>query len=254
MAIDFSPDIMSPRYEPKSPSNWYLRDRSGGCTRKRMSPCVGTERENEKKKKRSFIAKNKRVVIPISSAAVVFTLVVTVISLRTIKRRNLEGEAKQNLQGLLHGVTNSTSRLSKDLLVVNGQKVGSPCPNLALYDFSTVVAATNNFALENMLGRGGFGSAYKVKSDKISVGDIKIPKHPLGNDDIQISLLCGSANIWRRNCHKKTVEWVSTRCGRIQNEVMLITQLQHKNLVKLLGCCTQQEKRSWFMSICLIKA
>ncbi|KAK6915442.1 Bulb-type lectin domain [Dillenia turbinata] len=166
------------------------------------------------KKKRSFIAKNKRVVIPISSAAVVFTLVVIVVSLRIIKRRHLKGEAKQNLQGLFHRVTNSTSRLYKDLLVVNGQKVGSSSPNLALYDFSTIVAATNNFASENMLGRGGFGLVYK---GQLTNGvEIAIKR-----------LLNGSA---------QGVE-------EFKNEVMLIAQLQHKNLVKLLGCCTQQEEK-----------
>ncbi|KAK6915441.1 PAN/Apple domain [Dillenia turbinata] len=166
------------------------------------------------KKKRSFIAKNKRVVIPISSAAVVFTLVVIVVSLRIIKRRHLKGEAKQNLQGLFHRVTNSTSRLYKDLLVVHGQKVGSSSPNLALHDFSTIVAATNNFASENMLGRGGFGSVYKGQ-------------------------LTNGVEIAIKRLSKGSAQGVE----EFKNEVMLIAQLQHKNLVKLLGCCTQQEEK-----------
>ncbi|KAK6932442.1 S-locus glycoprotein domain [Dillenia turbinata] len=166
------------------------------------------------KKERSFIAKNKRVVIPISSAAVVFALVVIVISLRIIKRRNLKGEPKQNLQGLYHRVTNSTSRLYKDPLVVNGQKVGSSSPTLALYNFSTLVAATNNFASENMVGRGGFGSVYKGQ-------------------------LTNGVEIAIKRLSKGSAQGVE----EFKNEVMLIAQLQHKNLVKLLGCCTQQEEK-----------
>ena len=35
---------------------------------------------------------------------------------------------------------------------------------LQFFDLNTIVAATNNFSSENELGRGGFGSVYKVVS------------------------------------------------------------------------------------------
>ncbi|KAK6932436.1 S-locus glycoprotein domain [Dillenia turbinata] len=124
------------------------------------------------------------------------------------------GDAKKNLQELIHRVTNSTSSLYKDLLEVNGQKVGTSCPNLPMYDFSTIVAATNNFASENMLGHGGFGSVYK--------GQL--------TNGLQIAI---------KRLSKGSAQGVE----EFKNEVMLIAQLQHKNLVKLLGYCTEQEEK-----------
>ena len=35
-------------------------------------------------------------------------------------------------------------------------------PNLPFFNFRTIMAATNNFAPENKIGQGGFGSVYKV--------------------------------------------------------------------------------------------
>ena len=35
---------------------------------------------------------------------------------------------------------------------------------LQLFDLNTIFAATNNFSFQNELGRGGFGSVYKVVS------------------------------------------------------------------------------------------
>lgn len=36
---------------------------------------------------------------------------------------------------------------------------------LPVYDFETLVSATNNFAPSNKLGQGGFGPVYKVGID-----------------------------------------------------------------------------------------
>ena len=33
---------------------------------------------------------------------------------------------------------------------------------LPLFDLSTITSATNNFSTDNILGKGGFGSVYKV--------------------------------------------------------------------------------------------
>lgn len=38
---------------------------------------------------------------------------------------------------------------------------------LPLFDFTTLVVATNNFSNANKLGQGGFGCVYKVKKNMI---------------------------------------------------------------------------------------
>jgi hypothetical protein len=39
--------------------------------------------------------------------------------------------------------------------------------NLRLFTYGEIRAATNNFDQSNKLGRGGFGTVYKVKRSKI---------------------------------------------------------------------------------------
>lgn len=38
----------------------------------------------------------------------------------------------------------------------------SDTPNLQVFSFATIRAATNNFSCENKVGEGGFGPVYKV--------------------------------------------------------------------------------------------
>lgn len=45
-------------------------------------------------------------------------------------------------------------------LVIEGHQVNGP--DLPLFNFNSVAAATNNFSEENKLGQGGFGLVYKV--------------------------------------------------------------------------------------------
>ncbi|KAJ9141473.1 hypothetical protein P3X46_032010 [Hevea brasiliensis] len=79
-------------------------------------------------------------------------------------------------------------------------------PDIAFFNLRTILAATNNFSPDNKLGQGGFGVVYKEVAVK--------------------RLLNNSA--------QGTEEF--------KNEVMLTAKLQHKNLVKLIGCCIQGEE------------
>lgn len=45
-------------------------------------------------------------------------------------------------------------------ILLDGNQVNGP--ELPIYSFSTVAAATNKFNEENKLGQGGFGAVYKV--------------------------------------------------------------------------------------------
>ncbi|KAI4374727.1 hypothetical protein MLD38_012689 [Melastoma candidum] len=85
---------------------------------------------------------------------------------------------------------------------------------LPLFDFTTITTATKNFSLENKLGQGGFGPVYKGTLEDGQVIAVK-----------RLSK--------------------SSRQGldEFKNEVLCISKLQHRNLVKLLGCCIQEEER-----------
>ncbi|KAK6917411.1 Serine-threonine/tyrosine-protein kinase, catalytic domain, partial [Dillenia turbinata] len=86
--------------------------------------------------------------------------------------------------------------------------------DLHFYDLSTIVAATNDFSFTHKLGQGGFGSVYKGK-------------------------LSNGLEIAVKRLSKESGQGIE----QFKNEVFLIAQLQHKNLVKLLGCCIQEEEK-----------
>ncbi|WJX93841.1 hypothetical protein P8452_75329 [Trifolium repens] len=87
--------------------------------------------------------------------------------------------------------------------------------DLPLLAYSTLVTATNNFSIKNKIGEGGFGPVYKGR------------------------LVCGQ---------EIAVKRLSSDSGQgiteLKNEVKLIAKLQHRNLVKLLGCCIDEEERT----------
>ncbi|GJQ94711.1 receptor-like serine/threonine-protein kinase SD1-8 [Tanacetum coccineum] len=86
--------------------------------------------------------------------------------------------------------------------------------DLPLFDFPTLVMATNNFSNANKLGQGGFGSVYKGTFMEDEVVAIK-----------RLSRTSGQG------------------IEELKNEVRLIAKLQHRNLVRLLGCCIEVEEK-----------
>ncbi|XP_018715283.2 G-type lectin S-receptor-like serine/threonine-protein kinase At4g27290 [Eucalyptus grandis] len=83
-----------------------------------------------------------------------------------------------------------------------------------LFDLTTIVNATNNFSDDNKLGEGGFGAVYK--------GVLK------NGQEIAVKKLS-------ENSRQGQVEF--------KNEVICIAKLQHRNLVKILGCCIEQDEK-----------
>lgn len=95
-----------------------------------------------------------------------------------------------------------------------GEGKGGNGPELPLFNFKSVATATNNFSDENKLGQGGFGPVYKGK----------LPD----GQEIAVKRL-GKAS--------------GQGLEEFKNEIILIAKLQHRNLVRLLGCCIQGEEK-----------
>ncbi|XP_050145499.1 G-type lectin S-receptor-like serine/threonine-protein kinase At4g27290 isoform X2 [Malus sylvestris] len=84
---------------------------------------------------------------------------------------------------------------------------------LPLFDLMTIVSATSNFSIENKLGEGGFGSVFKgTMEDGQAIAVKRLSKNS------------------RQGLNE------------FKNEVTHIAKLQHRNLVKLLGCCIQEDE------------
>ncbi|KAF3954883.1 hypothetical protein CMV_019828 [Castanea mollissima] len=101
-----------------------------------------------------------------------------------------------------------------DYLEGNELEENSRHPDLLIFDLSCIVAATDNFSPINKLGEGGFGSVFK---GQLSNGQQVAVK--------RLSNISGQG------------------IEEFKNEVTLIAKLQHRNLVKLFGCCIQGEEK-----------
>ncbi|KAI8010644.1 G-type lectin S-receptor-like serine/threonine-protein kinase SD1-1, partial [Camellia lanceoleosa] len=84
---------------------------------------------------------------------------------------------------------------------------------LPLFDLTVIADSTNNFSINNKLGEGGFGPVYK--------GTLE------GGQEIAVKRLSKNS---------------SQGFDEFKNELICIAKLQHRNLVKLLGCCLQGEE------------
>ncbi|XP_058072804.1 cysteine-rich receptor-like protein kinase 44 [Magnolia sinica] len=81
------------------------------------------------------------------------------------------------------------------------------------FDLVTLRTATNNFSDENKLGKGGFGSVYKGKL----------------SDGMEIAV---------KRLSRRSRQGI----GELRNEVELVKKLQHRNLVRLFGCCLEAKE------------
>ncbi|KAI7744515.1 hypothetical protein M8C21_006208 [Ambrosia artemisiifolia] len=85
---------------------------------------------------------------------------------------------------------------------------------LVPFSLKSVLAATGSFSVKNKLGEGGFGSVYKGS----------LP----GNRQVAVKRLSTKSSQGR---------------DEFMNELKLIAKLQHTNLVRLLGCCVEDDEK-----------
>ncbi|KAI9385211.1 hypothetical protein POPTR_011G038800v4 [Populus trichocarpa] len=82
-----------------------------------------------------------------------------------------------------------------------------------LFKLKILETATNNFDISKKLGQGGFGAVYRGK----------LP------DGLEIAV-------------KRLSRTSGQGLEELMNEVVVISKLQHRNLVRLLGCCVEGEE------------
>ncbi|PIN13983.1 Serine/threonine protein kinase [Handroanthus impetiginosus] len=84
---------------------------------------------------------------------------------------------------------------------------------LPLFDLYTISKATDNFSNNKKIGEGGFGPVYKGQLE--------------GGQEIAVKRLS-----------RTSLQGID----EFKNEVICVAKLQHRNLVKLLGCCIQGQE------------
>ncbi|KAE8056311.1 hypothetical protein FH972_013094 [Carpinus fangiana] len=86
--------------------------------------------------------------------------------------------------------------------------------SVPLIDYKLLEKATDNFQDSNILGVGGFGCVYKAKLD----------------DNLHVA-------VKKLNCESQDAE------REFENEVDLLSKIQHPNIVSLLGCSVSGDSR-----------
>ncbi|KAL6655093.1 hypothetical protein ACP70R_005919 [Stipagrostis hirtigluma subsp. patula] len=79
--------------------------------------------------------------------------------------------------------------------------------------FRDIIAVTNNFDRSSLIGQGGFGKVYKGK---------------LEGQEVAIKRLSRSSE---------------QGIAEFRNEIILMAKLQHRNLVRFLGCCIEGDEK-----------
>ncbi|XP_027771293.1 receptor-like serine/threonine-protein kinase SD1-8 [Solanum pennellii] len=171
---------------------------------------IGGEGSGNSSRKTKIVAIAAGVTVGI--ALVLFGLTLCILS----KRRKHQSSIRTK------SVNRGTSERSQELLM-NATII--PCKRefsgetsteefeLPLFDYSTLATATENFSDATKLGQGGFGCVYKAM---------------LVGQEVAVKRLS-------KNSGQGVEEF--------KNELRLIARLQHRNLVRLLGCCVDMEEK-----------
>ncbi|KAK4417581.1 Receptor-like protein kinase FERONIA [Sesamum alatum] len=118
---------------------------------------------------------------------------------------------------LLHHEAMLLMQHSNSMTHLNNEACEETCePNIKLanFDWDTIAAATKEFSYSNKVGQGGFGSVYK---GVLPTGQVVAVKRHSPNS------LQG--------------------LKELNNEILLLPKLQHRNIVKLLGYCIHRDEK-----------
>ncbi|KAJ8773802.1 hypothetical protein K2173_008265 [Erythroxylum novogranatense] len=159
-------------------------------------------------KSSSLLTRKEMLVILASSISSTWIVIVIFLFLRKrIKRRATKYKWSKRIFDI-----NSLDH-KKNTLMADELRETSNHAELAFYDLNTISTATNNFSLASKIGQGGFGSVHKGQ----------LPN----GQQVAVKRLSKASR-------QGMEEFV--------NEVNLIAKLQHRNIVKLLGCCIEGEE------------
>ncbi|KAL1537441.1 non-specific serine/threonine protein kinase [Salvia divinorum] len=148
------------------------------------------------------------IIIPVTVSFACICIIILIARWLMVKRRGDKVKDTGIVEAGQMFTTDSTA------IVLRNETKEVNIGELPKFTFEMLAKATNRFHVDNLLGRGGFGPVYK-------------------------GILANGKEI--------AVKRLSAESGQgmqeFMNEVIVISKLQHRNLVKLLGGCVEKEEK-----------
>ncbi|KAL3620653.1 hypothetical protein CASFOL_035565 [Castilleja foliolosa] len=150
--------------------------------------------------------RKKRVILiaSLTSVAGVILIVCLGLVLFCCRKKKNDAESIEAVAGPFGGNPSNEAELPLN----HGKEAELP-----FFSLASILEATDNFAIENKLGEGGFGPVYRGMLEN--------------GQEIAVK------------CLSKTS---SQGVKELKNEVILVAKLQHRNLTRLLGCCIEKDE------------
>ncbi|XP_048438334.1 G-type lectin S-receptor-like serine/threonine-protein kinase At1g61480 isoform X1 [Pyrus x bretschneideri] len=153
----------------------------------------------------------KKIKLIVSLASIFFIIMAAIVFSLYKLRANQKGTIKVTRNEITLTDTTDSARESLQEYI----RTHDPSELLVYeYDFDSILTATSNFSITNKLGEGGFGAVYRGKLEE--------------GKEVAVKRLS--------SCSGQGVE-------EFKNEMLLISKLQHKNLVRLMGCCIKDDEK-----------
>ncbi|CAL0309441.1 unnamed protein product [Lupinus luteus] len=144
------------------------------------------------------------------AAITVIVALVIIITCAYVMWKYLGRERKKRKFSLFSCCQGSAEKTNDSII---GELSQVKLQELLLFDAEKLANATDDFNYSNKLGEGGFGPVYKGKLE----------------NGLEIAV-------------KRLSRASGQGLEEFMNEVVLISKLQHRNLVRLLGCCREGEE------------
>ncbi|XP_052211256.1 G-type lectin S-receptor-like serine/threonine-protein kinase At1g67520 isoform X2 [Diospyros lotus] len=155
-------------------------------------------------------SKSKYWIWIVSAATSLLIVILGSLCYLRMRRLRIEGEEKKREKDDIKELMQFDSLN----IATHVEDDGTEGHDLKLLSFASILEATNNFSEENKLGQGGFGPVYK-----------------------------GKLREGREIAIKRLARMSGQGLVELKNELILISKLQHRNLVRVLGCCIHGEEK-----------
>ncbi|KAL0353180.1 UNVERIFIED_CONTAM: G-type lectin S-receptor-like serine/threonine-protein kinase [Sesamum angustifolium] len=198
-------------FEPTNRDEWERGNWTSGCQRKKQ--LQWWSRWWRRVSEAAVYEDNHKdkkliIIIPVVVGFVSVSALVIIAWCWMVKRKGDKAKDKRIFEA---GQTFSSD---SNAIVLKDESERVNIEELPLFTFETLANATDQFNETNLLGKGGFGPVYK-------------------------GTLPGGQEIAVKRLSRKSGQGLE----EFKNEIMLIAKLQHRNLVRLLGCCIEGEEK-----------